>query len=97
MKKYSVIFNPVAEKAFLKLDKPVQQRIQKYILRNLEGCENPRKYGSALEGDLRTFWRYRIGDYRLVAEIKDDEIIILVVGIDKRNDIYKKKSRQKLT
>lgn len=94
-KKYSVIISPAAEKTIAKLDKPIRQRIQKYVNEKLEGCENPRKYGSALEGDLRTFWRYRVGNYRLVAEIKEEEIIILIVGVDKRNDIYKKKTTRK--
>ena len=96
MQRYSVIISPAAEKDIAKLDKPIKQRVKKYIQEKLEGCENPRKYGSALEGELRTFWRYRVGNYRLVAEIKDDQVIILVVGVDKRNDIYKKKNIQKL-
>ena len=95
MQRYSVIISPIAEKDIAKLDKPIKQRVKKYIQEKLEGCENPRKYGSALEGELRTFWRYRVGNYRLVAEIKDDQVIILVVGVDKRNDIYKKKNIQK--
>ena len=95
MQRYSVIISPAAEKDIAKLDKPIKQRVKKYIQEKLEGCENPRKYGSALEGELRTFWRYRVGNYRLVAEIKDDQVIILVVGVDKRNDIYKKKNIQK--
>ena len=96
MKSYKVDYSPTAKKALSKLDKVVRQRIQKWIEKNLEGCENPRIYGDALEGELRTFWRYRIGDYRLIAEIKDDQVIILIVGVDKRNDIYKKKSKNKL-
>ena len=47
------------------------------------------KNGHALEGDLRTFWRYRVGDYRLVAEIFDDKILILIVNVDKRDSVYK--------
>ena len=96
MKSYSVIISPAAEKTIAKLDKPVQQRIQKYLKDKLIGCENPRKYGKVLEGDLKNFWRYRVGDYRLVAEIQDDKILILIVDVDKRNDVYKKKNTRKL-
>lgn len=95
MQKYSVIISPNAEKDLAKLDKPIQERIKRYVQEKLEGCENPRKYGHALEGDLRTFWRYRVGNYRLVAEIQDDKVIILIIGVDKRNDVYKKKNIKK--
>ncbi|MBQ3451469.1 MAG: type II toxin-antitoxin system RelE/ParE family toxin [Selenomonadaceae bacterium] len=54
-----------------------------------EGCENPRAKGKALEGEWEGYWRYRVGNYRLVAEIQDDKIIILIINVDKRNDIYK--------
>lgn len=96
MKSYSVIISPAAEKIIAKLDKPVQKRIQKYLQDKLMGCENPRKYGKVLEGDLKNLWRYRVGDYRLVADIQDDKIIILIVSVDKRNDIYKKKNVRNL-
>ncbi len=52
MKNYSVVISPAAEKDIAKLDKPVQQRIKKYIQEKLTGCENPRQYGKVLEGDL---------------------------------------------
>lgn len=96
MKNYQVDYTPAAKKALAGLDKSPRERIQKWIEKNLEGCENPRQYGESLEGDLRTFWRYRVGDYRLVAEIQDDKVIILIVGVDKRNDVYKKKNRRNL-
>ena len=96
MKSYSVIISPAAEKVIAKLDTTTQQRIKKYLQDKLIGCDNPRQYGKVLEGDLKNFWRYRVGDYRLIAEIQDDKVIILIVAVDKRNDVYKKKSRRKL-
>ena len=95
MKKYTVAYKRCAQKLLSNLDKSIQARIKKWIEKNLEGCENPRKYGSALEGELKTFWRYRVGDYRIVADIQDDKILILIVDVDKRNDVYKKKNIQK--
>lgn len=89
MKKYSVKTSPAAEKAIKKLDLSVQKRIKKWIDDNLKECENPRFNGKPLHGNLKGKWRYRVGDYRLIAEIHDDEILILIVDIDKRNDIYK--------
>ena len=49
-----------------------------------------------MEGELKKYWRYRVGDYRLIADIQDDKILILIVDVDKRNDIYKKKNVRKL-
>ena len=86
---YSVKYKKVAEKKLEKMDAPVRNRIKTWIEKNLEGCENPRAKGKALEGEWEGYWRYRVGNYRLVAEIQDDKIIILIINVDKRNDIYK--------
>ncbi len=89
VKKYSVVLSKNAEKKIDKLYAPVRERIKRWIEKNLEGCENPHRLGKPLEGELAGFWRYRVGDYRIVAEIQDDKIIIFVINVDKRNDIYK--------
>lgn len=89
MKKYSVEISPKARKKMDKLDVPVRKRVEAWIDKNLEGCENPRAKGKPLEGEFEGQWRYRVGDYRLVAKIQDDKIIILIINVDKRNDIYK--------
>lgn len=90
MKKYSVIILPSAEKEIKKLDETVRKRIKKWIDDNLKNCEDPRHQGKALTGNLKGNWRYRVGKYRIVAEIQDDKVIILIVDVDKRNDIYKR-------
>ena len=95
IKKYSVEISPNAQKVIDKLDTKTRNRISKWIDDNLNGCENPRFQGKALKGDFKGKWRYRVGNYRLIAEIKDDQVIILIVDVDKRNDIYKKKNIQK--
>ena len=89
MKAFSVEYDDKAKKKLEKLDAPVRNRIRAWIERNLVGCENPRRRGKPLEGRLSNYWRYRVGDYRLIADIQDDKIIILTVNVDKRNDIYK--------
>ena len=71
------------------MDSSIRVRIVNWLEKNLEGCENPRRRGKPLEGDLSGFWRYRVGDYRIIADIQDDKIIIFVINVDKRNDIYK--------
>ncbi|WP_057753454.1 type II toxin-antitoxin system RelE family toxin [Weissella kandleri] len=87
--KYSVNFDKKALKEFRKLDKPVQKRIVTWLEQHISGSENPRLLGKALEGNFNTLWRYRVGNYRIIADIKDDEFIVLIVKTGKRNDVYK--------
>lgn len=89
MKNFSVEYDDKVKKKLEKMDAPVRERILAWVKNNLEGCENPRRRGKPLEGKLSGYWRYRVGDYRLIADIQDDKVIILVVNVDKRNDIYK--------
>ena len=89
MKSYSVDYTNAARKAIDKLDQQVKNRIENWINTNLEGCENPRFSGKALTGNFAGKWRYRVGGYRIIAEIQDDKVVILVIDVDKRNDIYK--------
>ena len=84
----TVSFLPSAEKQFLKLDKTIQRRIQKYIL-ELQELRDPRVRGKALVGNLEGLWRYRVGDYRIVCKIMDQQLVIFVVEIGHRREIYK--------
>lgn len=78
-----------AEKQLKKLDTPIQKRILDYLHDRLEGCKNPRHFGEALKGNKSGFWRYRVGDYRIICEIQDNELIILALAIGHRREIYK--------
>lgn len=86
---YHVEFTKSALKQLKKLDKPTASLIIGWIRKNIEGCENPRVHGKALTADHVGQWRYRIGDYRIIAEIEDDKVIVLVVNIGHRRDVYK--------
>lgn len=90
MKKYHIDYTSAAQKAIDKLDKSVSKRITDWIRDNLEDCENPRLHGTNLINHPKGNWRYRVGNYRILAQIQDDKVIILVVDVDKRNDVYKK-------
>lgn len=83
----TVIFADKARKEFLKLDKPIQKQIQTFIVK-LQGLEDPRSSGKALAGNLAGRWRYRVSDYRLVCEIEDEKIIITILRIEHRKNIY---------
>ncbi|MFD1465362.1 DUF6290 family protein [Lapidilactobacillus mulanensis] len=54
-----------------------------------EGSNNPRAWGKALEGDRGAFWRYRVGGFRIIADIQDNQFIVLVAKAAKRNDVYR--------
>ncbi len=85
---YSVVYTKQAEKALRKLDKQTQALIYGWIGKNLVGCENPRQHGKGLTANRSGQWRYRVGDYRILAEIQDDKILILVLNIGHRSEIY---------
>ncbi|AIW88750.1 MULTISPECIES: type II toxin-antitoxin system RelE/ParE family toxin [unclassified Treponema] len=82
-----VVFSDKAKKFFLKLDTPIQKQIQKFILK-LEGMSDPRASGKMLVGNLLGFWRYRVGDYRLLCRIVDKELVITVVEVGHRKEVY---------
>lgn len=82
-----VVFSKKAEKQLEKLDKAMQKRIKKFVL-ELESLENPRSKGKALVGNLAGFWRYRVGNYRLICELINRELIIYIIDIAHRNGVY---------
>ena len=86
---YSVETTPTFDKQFGKLDKSVQQLIAKWIRKHLINCENPRAQGKGLTANLKGYWRYRIGGYRLLVEIIDEQLVIIAVDIGHRREIYK--------
>lgn len=86
--KYKVVFTELAKKQLKKLDKYVAALIIGWIEKNLQDCDNPRIHGKNLIANKSGQWRYRIGDYRIICEIIDDEITILVLEIGHRKNIY---------
>ncbi|MBR2411066.1 MAG: type II toxin-antitoxin system RelE/ParE family toxin [Clostridia bacterium] len=86
--KYRVEFTETALKDLKKMDRHTASLILGWIRKNLEGCENPRLHGKALTANKSGQWRYRIGDYRVLAEIQDEKITILVLTVGHRREIY---------
>ena len=77
-------------KTLKKYDKFTQRILLDWIEKNLEGCENPRIHGKPLSSNRTGQWRYRVGDYRIICNINDGELIILVITIGHRRDVYNK-------
>lgn len=85
---YSVVYEKKAIKSLSKIDKGQQKIIISWIEKNLVNTDNPKKHGKALKGNFNEYWRYRIGDYRIIADINDSEIKIIIFNISHRKDVY---------
>ena len=88
MKSYRVDYSKKAVRTLKKLDPSMANLIYAWIEKNLVGCDNPRAHGKALGANLSGFWRYRVGDFRLIAEIQDDRLVILMIEIGHRSEVY---------
>ena len=81
-------FDERALKELRKLDKQAQQRIITYLDERVVGEGDPRRFGKGLKADLAGLWRYRVGDYRILCQICDGELLVLVVAAGHRKNIY---------
>ena len=85
---YQIVTTDKFDKSFKKLDKQTQKIIKAWIEKNLMGCENPHLHGKGLTANKSGQWRYRVGDYRILAEIRDNELVLVLVEVGHRSRIY---------
>jgi len=85
---YDVLFSGQAKKSLGKIDRYQAKIIVAWIEKNLVGCHNPREHGKPLTGDKKGYWRYRVGEYRLIADVQDKYVRILLINIAHRREIY---------
>lgn len=85
---FTVKFTEQSKKQLKKMDKHTAALITGWLRKNIEGCSDPRQQGKGLTANRSGQWRYRIGDYRVIAEIQDEQIIVLIVSIGHRKEIY---------
>ncbi|WP_455258755.1 type II toxin-antitoxin system RelE family toxin [Peptoniphilus asaccharolyticus] len=85
---YQITTTDKFDKTFRKLDRQIQKIIKVWIEKNLVNCENPRIHGKGLTANRSSQWRYRIGDYRILADIRDNELVLVFVDIGHRKNIY---------
>ena len=79
-----------ADRELAKLDAPQAKRILKFLHERIQNLENPRSIGQALRGSrLGEFWKYRLGDYRIICKIEDVQLLVLVLRIGHRREIYR--------
>ena len=88
--RYKILFEKNANKQLKKIDMTQQRIIVNWIAKNLENTSNPRVFGKSLKSNLKEYWRYRVGNYRIIAEINDDRVRILIIEVGHKKDIYKK-------
>lgn len=79
-----------AQKDLAKLDKPIAKRITQFLRERVAPLDDPRSIGEALTGSkLGEFWKYRVGDYRIICRIEDGALLVLVVKIGNRREVYR--------
>jgi mRNA interferase RelE/StbE len=86
---WKIEFAASAEKELAKLDRTMIRRILGFLHERVAKADNPRSLGKALKGPLGDFWKYRVGDYRMVCDIQDQEIMVLVVRVRHRSKVYR--------
>jgi len=87
---WKVDLSPTALKQLGKLDKSVSHRILNFLRQRVEKLNDPRQIGQRLQGTLSEFWKYRVGDYRLICSLEDDRLVVLVLRIGHRREVYKR-------
>lgn len=90
MKKYKVEYSAAAVKQLSKMDAATRKLIRAWIEKYLVDCTDPRAHGKGLTADRSGKWRYRIGNYRILAQIYDDRLVIHVFKVGHRRDVYKR-------
>ena len=78
------------QRSMRKLDKQTAKRITSK-LREISQLEDPRSTGKPLVGNMAGLWRYRVGDYRIICDIEDEVLLVLVVDINHRSKVYRQK------
>ena len=88
---WEIEFDDAAKKELGKLDPHVARRVIQFLRTRLQSLKNPRSIGQALKGsELGDLWKYRLGDIRIIASIEDDRLVILVLRVGNRKEIYRR-------
>ena len=87
---WNVEVSPKAQRQLDELDKPVARRISRFLYERIGKLDDPRQLGERLQGTLSEFWRYRVGDYRIICSLEHERLVVLVLRIGHRRDVYKR-------
>jgi mRNA interferase RelE/StbE len=87
---WRIDFDKPAFREFEKLDRATRTRILDFLTQRLANRDDPRQLGQAMRGsDFGEYWRYRVGDYRIVARLNDEELVIIVIRVGHRREVYR--------
>ncbi len=86
---WTIEYAASVKKSVRNIDAQARQRIRKYLEQRVANLDNPRDLGTSLVGSLGGLWRYRVGDYRIICEIQDDRLRVLVLTIGHRREVYR--------
>ena len=86
---WTINYAESARKQLRKLDKPAARRIVEFMDQRVAPSDDPRSMGKALKGPLGDLWRFRVGDYRIICEIQDGVLTVLVLQIGDRREVYR--------
>jgi mRNA interferase RelE/StbE len=86
---WTVEISRTAEKQIKKLDRAAQVSVVRFFREQVEPASNPRLLGKPLHGDKQGLWRYRVGNYRLICEIQDKRVVVHVLRVGHRKDVYR--------
>ena len=87
---WNVEISPRAQRQLDELDRTVARHISKFLYERIRKLDDPRQIGERLQGSLGEFWRYRVGDYRIVCTLEHERLVVLVLRIGHRRDVYKR-------
>jgi mRNA interferase RelE/StbE len=86
---WTIEITRTAEKQIKKLGRTAQASVVRFLRERLQPAEDPRQWGRPLQGEKRGLWRYRVGDYRLICDIQDEKITVIVLEVGHRKDVYR--------
>ena len=85
---WKIEFEKSAKKEIKKIDRQAQRVILRFLREKIATNENPRRFGGPLSRNLAGLWKYRIGDYRLICDIQEEKVVVLVLRVGHRSKIY---------
>ena len=87
---WEIVLSDKVKKQLSKLDDQTKHKILNFLYQDSLRV-SPKSSGKILKGNLKKFWRYRVGDYRIICEMRNKEFIVLVIDVGHRNNVYKTK------
>lgn len=87
---WTIEYDLAARKNIEKLDPQTRKRLRNFLEVRIAGLDDPRQSGQALQGShLGQFWRYRVGDYRIICDLQDKRLVVLVIDVGHRREVYR--------